>query len=196
MERIKISAMHLLGMIDEILTFARIEAGRESVRPEEVPLRSVVADAVVVIEPLATGKGLVVDVEHADPTLMLRTDPGKLRQILVNLLSNAVKFTDRGTISIRSRVDDDQVVIEVQDTGVGIPHEHLEHIFDSFWQVEQHATRRVGGSGLGLSVTRRLVELLGGEITVNSRVGAGSTFVVRLPRTGSAERAEAPRSGS
>src|SRR6185369_12158916 len=105
----------------------------------------------------------------------------KLRQVLVNLLSNAVKFTEHGRIALETHSENHHVVFSVRDTGVGIAPEHLQHIFDPFWQVEQHATRTVGGSGLGLSITRRLVDLLGGEISVESRVGRGSTFTVRLP---------------
>jgi signal transduction histidine kinase len=99
------------------------------------------------------------------------TDPLKLRQILVNLLTN-----------VDARVAGDDVIIQVRDTGIGIPAIHLERIFEPFWQVEQSATRRVGGTGLGLSVSRRLARLLGGELTVESVVGEGSSFSVRLPR--------------
>ena len=112
------------------------------------------------------------------------TDPGKLRQALVNLLGNAVKFTDRGAVRLRVEVDGatDTVCFEVQDTGLGIAPAHLERVFESFWQADQGLSRRAGGLGLGLHVTRELVRLLGGDVTVQSDLGAGSRFVIRLPR--------------
>jgi signal transduction histidine kinase len=182
LDRVKVSAQHLLSLIDEILTYARVEAGKESVRIERVVVKGVVDDAVAFLVPTAAEKGIAVRAEGVDPSLMTQTDPGKLRQILVNLLSNAVKFTERGAITVRAVANDGDVILEVADTGVGIAPEHLQHIFDPFWQVEQHTTRRAGGSGLGLSVTRNLARLLGGEITVESTLGKESTFRVRIPR--------------
>jgi signal transduction histidine kinase len=123
------------------------------------------------------------------------TDPRKVRQILLNLLSNAVKFTDAGSVALRVRAGAspaEPIEFEVADTGIGIPAEHLEHIFDPFWQVEQKSTtRRVGGTGLGLSVVRRLAELLGGDVSVRSEAERGSTFTVRVPRIAVAAAAAA-----
>jgi signal transduction histidine kinase len=145
-------------------------------------------EAAALIEPLAAEKGVAFAVGRLDAALAIQTDPHKVRQILVNLLSNAVKFTDAGgTVSLRARVVEDKVELTIADTGIGIPPEFLERIFDPFWQVEQKATRRAGGTGLGLSVSRRLARMLGGEISVTSTVGRGSTFLVVLP-------AAAPRS--
>jgi signal transduction histidine kinase len=110
-----------------------------------------------------------------------------VRQILLNLLSNAVKFTDQGEVTLSARREHDDLVFEVRDTGIGIAVEHMERIFDPFWQVDQSATRRVGGTGLGLSVTRRLARALGGDVEVRSEVGRGSSFVVRLPADWSAD---------
>jgi signal transduction histidine kinase len=95
-----------------------------------------------------------------------------------------VKFTDDGAVTIGARTTEDEVVLVVQDSGIGIPASHMERVFEPFWQVEQSASRRVGGTELGLSVSRRLARLLGGELTVESAAGAGSTFLVRLPRAG------------
>src|SRR5204862_1587680 len=126
---------------EEILTFARVEAGQETVRNEPVAAKAVVDDAVVFVEPMAQAKGLVIKVSPIDPRMMLFSDGGKLRQILVNLLSNAVKFTDgNGGVSLRVIDDPSSWTFEVADTGIGIPAEHLERIFDPFWQVEQHTT--------------------------------------------------------
>jgi signal transduction histidine kinase len=116
-----------------------------------------------------------------DEPLALQTDPGKVRQILVNLLGNAVKFTDTGEVCLEARADGEAVVFEVHDTGIGIAGDQLERIFDPFWQVDQSVTRQAGGTGLGLTVTRSLARLLGGEIGVESTLGEGSTFRVRLP---------------
>ena len=133
------------------------------------------------IEPLAQGKGLAfrVDVEQAPDEIF--TDAGKLRQILVNLLGNAVKFTDQGEVALRVQAEGDQVVFTVRDTGIGIPPEAQGKVFDPFWQAEQGYTRQAGGTGLGLSVTRQLAQLLGGNVAVESTPGQGSTFTVRLP---------------
>ena len=180
LQRIKSSAMHLLSLIDEILLFARVEAGRESVRPEPVVAKGVIDDAVSFVAPLASERGLTLATE-VDAALMLRTDLGKLRQMLVNLLANAVKFTNKGGVTVRAFERDGQVVFEVADTGIGITREHLAHIFDPFWQVDQNTTRRAGGSGLGLSVTKRLATLLGGDVTVESVPLRGSTFRITLP---------------
>jgi signal transduction histidine kinase len=151
------------------------------VRLEPVVAKGVVDDAVAFVAATASERGLDLRAETIDPALMLRTDVGKLRQMLVNLLSNAVKFTTRGYVVVRAFSRDDVVVFEVRDTGIGIDREDLEHIFDPFWQVEQTTTRKIGGSGLGLSVTRRLARLLGGDVTVHSEPFVGSTFRIELP---------------
>jgi signal transduction histidine kinase len=183
LERIKASAMRLLSLIDEILLFARIEAGREEVRIEPVDAKRVVDDAIAFITPsVADRKELEVEAEPVDPTIALQTDPGKLRRMLFNLLENAVKFTRSGRIAVRVRRHGELIDFEVQDTGIGVSREHQRLIFDPFWQVTQSTTRAAGGSGLGLSVTRRLAELLGGTVGVESEPGKGSTFRITLPR--------------
>jgi PAS domain S-box-containing protein len=190
--RIRASATHLLGLIDEVLSFSRLEAGRERLALDDVDVDSVLDDAMAIVRPLAAAKELPLQLEPtADASgapLRIETDVLKLRQILVNLLTNAVKFTDRGTVTLAARVDGRDVIFSVRDTGIGIPAEHLERVFEPFWQVEQAASRRVGGTGLGLSVTRRLARLLGGEVSVASVPGDGSTFEVRLPRAPRVER--------
>jgi two-component system, sensor histidine kinase and response regulator len=181
--RIKASARHLLQLIDEILTFSRAEAGREEVLTETVPVSDVVDEAVGLVAPLADDKGVALGVTSPPSSLSARTDPRKVRQILVNLLSNAVKFTEPGgRVTLDVLASDGRMQFTVQDSGIGIPSEHLERIFDPFWQVEQQPTRRAGGTGLGLSVSRRLARMMGGDIAVESAVGLGSTFVVTLPR--------------
>jgi PAS domain S-box-containing protein len=179
LRRIRASADHLLALIDEVLTFSRLEAGKEVIRRDEADLRPIVEEAVSMVAPLSDAKGLRLRVDLADARVF--TDAGKLRQIVLNLLSNAVKFTDRGEISVSARANDGVAAISIADTGIGVAAENLERIFEPFWQVEQSPTRRAGGTGLGLSVSRSLARLLGGEVSVASKLGEGSTFTVIIP---------------
>jgi signal transduction histidine kinase/CHASE3 domain sensor protein len=179
LSRIRVNADHLLGLIDEVLTFSRVDAGKEIVRQEELQLHSVVGDAITMVTPLAEAKGLKLRDETTDGRLV--TDGGKVRQILLNLLSNAIKFSDDGEIVVRSEQVDGSITLSVVDSGIGIAAENLETIFDPFWQVEQRSTRRAGGTGLGLSVSRGLARLLGGDVTVQSTPTRGSRFDLVLP---------------
>jgi two-component system, sensor histidine kinase and response regulator len=179
--RMKASAQHLLHLIDQILSYSRVDAGREIVQLEDIDANEVAHDAATLVEPLAREKGLPLEVVPIGYPLAMRTDSGKVRQILVNLLSNAVKFTPSGRVTLVVQHDGAIVRYVVRDTGIGIADEHRDRIFDAFWQVEQPSTRRVGGTGLGLSVTRRLARLLGGDVIVTSKVGEGSAFIVSLP---------------
>lgn len=178
--RIRSSANHLLAIIDEILTLSRTEAGKEKVRIEEVAVRDLLDSVASMAEPLAASKGLRFTLGPVSD-LNIHTDPMKLRQVLLNLISNAVKYTDAGEVSLGSGANDGHVDFFVRDTGLGVREEHLEKIFEQFWQVEQTTTRRSGGIGLGLAVTWQFVDLLGGRISVESELGKGSTFRVTLP---------------
>jgi signal transduction histidine kinase len=178
---IRSSGRHLLELIEETLAFAKIESGREKVNLEYVGCATIMQEAADLIEPEAAERGIEFRTEMPVRATHLRTDARKLRQILINLLSNAVKFTEHGRVTLRAKVEPNWVIIEVEDTGIGIPHEHLDHIFDTFWQVERTTTRRTGGTGLGLSVARHLARMLGGDITVESTPGKGSVFQVRIP---------------
>jgi len=179
--RIGASARHLLQLIDEILTFSRIEAGREQVSVERFDLADLARDTAEMVEPMARGKDLRFPVDTSADPLWVVSDPGKVRQILLNLLSNAVKFTDAGEVRLAVRAEGDEAVLRIADTGIGIAPEQQGRIFDAFWQVEQSSIRRAGGTGLGLSVTRHLVDMLGGSVEVASTRGEGSTFTVRIP---------------
>lgn len=179
--RVKASAQHLLHLIDQILSYSRVDAGREVVSAEDVDANEIAHDAATLVEPLARERSLPLEVVGTGYPLPMSTDTGKVRQILVNLLSNAVKFTPAGRVTLIVQHDGPVVRYVVRDTGIGIAAEHSDQIFDAFWQVEQPSTRRVGGTGLGLSVTRRLARLLGGEVTMSSTVGEGSAFTVSLP---------------
>jgi Signal transduction histidine kinase len=179
--RINASARHLLGLIDEILTFARVDIGRERVRWESMSVNNTLADVAKLIEPMAAAKKLKLVVDLLAEDQSIQTDGTKLRQMLVNLLSNAVKFTEQGEVRLSSVVRNGLLEIRIADMGVGIEADHVEYVFEPFWQAEQTATRTVGGTGLGLSVTRKLARLLGGDVTVASRIGAGTTFLLTLP---------------
>jgi len=181
LERLLVSARHLLQLIDEILVFTRAEAGREQVRSERVDLAKVVNEVGQRIEPIAREKGLEFSVHAPEQPTLVELDRGKVRQVLMSLLSNAVKFTSRGGVELKAELEDGQAVFRVRDTGPGIQPEHMEEIFDPFWQAEQATTRTQGGTGLGLSLARRLARLLGGDISVESTPGVGSTFTVRVP---------------
>jgi PAS domain S-box-containing protein len=183
LERVRTAAWHLLGLIEQILVYARLEAGRETLMPEPVIVSQLLNDVRALMEPNAIEKGLTFVVDNNEPPLTLTTDLTKVRQILLNLATNAIKFTDSGEIRIGARSDGSDIVIYVSDTGIGIAAEHAERVFDAFWQVDQSATRRVGGAGLGLSGSRRLSRLLGGEMNFSSVVGEGTEFEVRLPRS-------------
>ena len=181
LSRMKASAQHLLHLIDQILAYSRIDAGREVVQADDVEANALAHEAAALVEPLAREKGLPLEVVTTGYTLPMGTDGGKVRQILVNLLSNAVKFTNAGRVRLLVQHDGATVRYIVSDTGIGIAPEHRDRIFEAFWQVEQPSTRRVGGTGLGLSVTRRLARLLGGDVAMTSAVGEGSVFTVTLP---------------
>ena len=180
-ERIEIAARHLLQLIEEILTITSLEAGAVTIRQQRIRLSELFSRAEAITRPLALEKRLELRVSDLEQEIELSTDPDRLLQVLLNLLSNAVKFTEAGAVELSARLEGDWVEASVRDTGIGITSEEQDRIFDAFWQVEQPITRRTGGTGLGLTISRRLLELLGGELRVESGEGAGSTFTVRVP---------------
>jgi signal transduction histidine kinase len=181
-QRIRQSAGHLLYLIDELLAFARVESKHEEISKKEVDASRVVREVGELMEPLALQKQLELKLVLAEEAVTVNTDADKLRQILVNLVGNAVKYTKSGSISVRLEDNGDDVRLHVQDTGVGIHPEDLLHIFEPFWQVDRSQRSIDGGTGLGLSVVQKVVELLNGKISVVSEVGVGSTFTVILPK--------------
>jgi signal transduction histidine kinase len=182
LERMRSVTSHLSAMIEEILAFSSLEEGRETVRPTEFLAEDLVRAALSVVEPLAEHKALRLHVQLPFTSLRVTSDIDKARQILVNLLGNAVKFTDSGAVTVRLSWSGGSVRFDVADTGIGIAREDLPRLFRPFAQVDTGLTRRHGGTGLGLYISRRLATLLGGHIEVESRPGAGSTFSVVLPR--------------
>ena len=182
--RIQASAQHLLALINDILDLARIEAGKTPVRLEASELRPLLVEVAEQMEPLVKRKALEFHVNIEEHIPVVLTDPTKVKQIVLNLLSNAVKFTNRGFVSFGASTTGSELVVRVSDSGIGIKPQNLDVIFEEFRQVDQSRTREYGGTGLGLSITRKLVSLLGGDLSVESEYGHGSTFVVTLPLDG------------
>ncbi len=179
--KILISAEHLLALINDILDLSKIEAGRMEVHPVTIQLEALVDTCLRTVEPMIKSERLrLVKALEADLPPLL-TDQDKLQQILMNLLSNAVKFTAEGSVTVTARRQDGEVVLAVTDTGIGIPSDKLELIFEEFRQVESSIGRTYAGTGLGLSISRRLARLLGGDLTVQSVIGVGSTFTLTIP---------------
>jgi len=182
LENIQKSGRMLLGMINDILDLAKIESGKMDVYAGEFSLHDVVEGLLTLCRPLAEKKNLDLRMQVASEMPVLVTDQGKLRQILHNLLSNAIKFTpEGGRVTLQAHADGNHLVVSVVDTGIGISEEECEHVFEKFRQSGDALTREHGGTGLGLSIVRELCELLGGTVAVDSALGRGSTFTVRLP---------------
>ncbi|HYH78346.1 MAG TPA: PAS domain-containing protein [Longimicrobium sp.] len=183
LRRIQTSQRHLLGLINEVLNYAKLETGTVHYEVEDVPLRQAVAAAESLVAPQARAKGLTLAVVRCPRELVARADGEKLRQILANLLSNAVKFTDRGgRVEIACEVEGSRVRVAVTDTGIGIPADKLGAIFDPFVQVRSDLTRPHEGTGLGLAISRDLAQGMGGDLTADSTLGQGSVFTLTLPR--------------
>jgi len=180
--RVKLAARHLITIIEEILTFSRIEAGKEEVRMEPVDPAVLARDVGELFEPQSLQKGLTLTVALPDERVVISTDPTRLRQILINLVGNAMKFTDAGHVALELSATDERMHFCVRDTGPGMTAQDLERIFDPFTQLDQSHKRPKGGTGLGLPVSRRLAHLLGGDLTVASEPGRGTTFTLWLPR--------------
>jgi PAS domain S-box-containing protein len=181
--RIQRSQRHLLGLINEVLNYAKLETGSVRYDPEPVPAREALVEAESLVAPQARARGLTMQVRECPPGLVARADREKLRQILVNLLSNAVKFTDRGGVTLSCEASGAQLRFRVSDTGIGIPADKLAAIFEPFVQVRADLARPAEGTGLGLAISRDLARGMGGDIAVTSTPGAGSTFTLTLPRT-------------
>ena len=180
-ETIRSSAQALLTIINDILDLSRLEAGRMTVDAAPVPLEPCLRDVVTILSPLARDKGLklMLDIDASLPAAGL-TDGGRLRQVLMNLVGNAVKFTTTGAVKVIARPDSAGLAIDVQDSGIGISADRLADIFEAFQQEDGTITRRFGGTGLGLTISRQLARLMGGDISVMSRPGIGSTFTLTL----------------
>lgn len=183
LSRILANGKHLLELINDILDFSRIEAGRLELRPEPLNVTDLVSSTVASLRSLAEQKQieLKTDITVSDPNIV--NDPNRLRQVLTNLLSNAIKFTEIGSVCVIVReLAADTLEIAVEDTGIGIAADSLPYVFDAFRQVDQSVSRKHQGTGLGLSITSLLLEMMQGQISVESELGRGSCFKVQFPR--------------
>jgi PAS domain S-box-containing protein len=204
LEKIRTAGRHLLGIISDVLDLSKIEAGKMELYLETFPLAPLIEDAAVTSHPLVTGNDNTFEVNcPADPGVMY-ADPIKVRQILLNLLNNAAKFTHQGHVTLTvtrepvsisdasaTRADDAEwVCFHVTDTGIGMTPEQVQNLFSEFWQADASTIRQYGGTGLGLAISRRFCQMMGGYISVESQVGEGSTFTVRLPAGGPEHEAE------
>lgn len=195
------SGQHLLNLINDVLDISKIEAGKMVLNLETVDLRALICETVKLVEVLFKTKHLKLRVELAPDIPVIYGDNTRIKQVLLNVLSNAAKFTDKGDVTIRARVvgaDDESipsehkqslegqthwVLVSVKDSGIGIQEEDHEKVFEEFRQIDSGTARKYGGTGLGMAISRRIVELHGGRIWLRSRVGAGTTFYVSLPHT-------------
>jgi signal transduction histidine kinase/CheY-like chemotaxis protein len=180
-QRIHTAAQHLLRLLDQVLDLARIETGKLTLHDQAFSLDDVVKNVVAMFTDLAQSSGLELNVDVAPLDCVLMGDPVRLSEALLNYLGNAFKFTERGSVSLRARIDEEtehevRIRFEVQDTGIGIPTVTVPRLFQAFEQADNSSARHFGGSGLGLAITRQLARLMGGDAGVDSKPGVGSNF--------------------
>ncbi|HMA35710.1 MAG TPA: ATP-binding protein, partial [Chloroflexia bacterium] len=185
LEKIQGAGQHLLALISNVLDLSKIEAGKMDLLLENFNIADLVADVATLVDPLITTNANQFVVHCPPDAGTMHSDRTKLRQALFNLLSNAAKFTQHGTISLdvtrAATPDGHWVCFAVADTGIGITSAQVAHLFEEFSQADSSTTRKYGGTGLGLALSRRLCRLMGGDITVSSEFGHGSAFTIRLP---------------
>ncbi|WP_437567308.1 hybrid sensor histidine kinase/response regulator [Sorangium sp. So ce542] len=185
LKKIHQAGAHLLGLINDVLDLSKIEASRMELHPESFDVQALLDEVTSTVRPLVAQRRNTLSIHRPDGAITLHADPRRTRQILYNLLSNAAKFTADGAVRVRVSVERGPgrpaLHLEVEDEGIGMTEEQLKRLFQPFVQADASTSRRYGGTGLGLMITKRLVELMGGAIEVKSEVGRGSTFRVRLP---------------
>ena len=181
--RIRDNGTHLLGLINDILDVSKIEAGKMEVRPIPTDLAPLIRETVSQLGGQVSGKPVELRAEAPDGLSSVEVDPARLKQVLINLIGNGLKFTEKGSVTVRLVGDGagHPARIDVTDTGIGIPEDRLDAIFDAFTQAETTTERRFGGTGLGLTISRSLLRLMGADLTVTSTIGEGSTFSIILP---------------
>lgn len=186
LEKVQNSGKQLLDLVNDILDLAKIEAGKDYVNYSLIHLKLMVSETVDVIRPLLNKNNNTIIINHPNDVKEVLSDPGKLRRCLINLLSNASKFTKDGTITLsihkKNMSGRNYILFSVSDTGIGMTDEEMGRIFEYFTQADETTTRRFGGSGLGLTITRKLIRLMEGDIKVSSEKGKGSTFTIMLPQ--------------
>jgi len=180
-EKVLRNGKHLLELINDILDFSKIEAGRTPINLDSGEISEIISNVMVTVEPMVTSKGVKLAQEVEPDLPMLNTDILKVKQILLNLLSNAAKFTDQGAITIVAKKQGEMVSIAVKDDGIGIEQQNLERVFEEFSQIDTSNSRKYKGTGLGLPIAKNYARLLGGNLTVQSEFGRGSTFTFVLP---------------
>jgi PAS domain S-box-containing protein len=185
LKKIHSSGNHLLALINDILDLSKVEAGRMDLYLESFDLKMMIEESLGSLEPLVAKNGNILETMLPEDLGMVRADLTKVRQALFNLVSNAAKFTDQGTITIAAHRESleagDTVRIDVIDTGIGIPEDKLGRVFEEFGQADESTTREYGGTGLGLPISRKFCQMMGGDITVKSERGVGSTFSILIP---------------
>jgi signal transduction histidine kinase len=185
-QQIRMAGQHLMTLLNEVLDLSKIESGKMTLVIEELDLRRLVEEVAATVRPLVAQRANSFSVVMDDSLREIRGDEIKIRQILLNLIGNAAKFTESGTLALRvsrdaGTTDGERVVFEVTDTGIGMTQEQTQRIFEEFEQAEPTTARAFGGSGLGLAICKKLSRLMGGDISVDSKFGSGTTFTVRLP---------------
>ena len=173
------SAKHLLVLVNDLLDFSKIEAGKMELKKSQVSCVEITEDVKKSLASLANEKSLNIETDMED--VFVHADPVRLKQILINLIGNGIKFTERGGITIKANKRGKSAMFVVTDTGIGIAEENIKHIFDVFRQLDDSLTRSAGGTGLGLPITKRLIELHGGKLSVDSIQGQGSSFTFSIP---------------
>jgi signal transduction histidine kinase/DNA-binding response OmpR family regulator/HAMP domain-containing protein len=191
-EKVLKNGKHLLELINDILDFSKIEAGRTPINIDSGEISEIISNVMVTVEPMVTTKGVKL-IQEVEPELpILNTDILKVKQILLNLLSNAAKFTEQGTISISAKKHGDMISISVKDDGIGIEAKNLDRVFEEFSQIDSGSARKYKGTGLGLPIAKNYARLLGGNLTVQSEFGKGSTFILVLPPAFAKDKLQKP----
>lgn len=181
LQKINTAGKHLLGLISDILDLSKIEAGKMSLCIEPFDILSLIRDTAVTVQPLIDNNENILKVEYPDDPVQMVADQTKVRQILYNLISNASKFTKKGTIELMAHRHDRQMVFKVRDSGIGMTPQQVAWLFQPFTQADDSTTRKYGGTGLGLTISRKFCQMMGGDISAESEPGKGSIFTVRLP---------------
>ena len=187
LDRINAAGRHLIALVNDVLDLSRIEADDLQLNNEEIDLESLVQDVIATTEPLLKVQDNRLELQISPQIGTIIADPLKLRQSLLNLVSNAAKFTSKGTITLtvmrRQRPGGERVMFEIRDTGIGISREGMRRLFQNFSQAERDTSSKFGGTGLGLALTRRFCDSMGGSIEVESQIGVGSSFQLEIPTT-------------
>ena len=181
LQKVLISSEHLLNLINGILDLSKVEAGRMEVYAETFAVSDIIRVAASTVEPMLKDGRVHLITEVAKDLPLMKTDRDKLKQVVLNLLSNAVKFTEEGEIKVSAWQENGALKLVVSDTGIGMKKEALDYIFEEFRQADMSSTRRYGGTGLGLAIAKKFINLMGGDIVVESEVGKGSKFTITIP---------------